>query len=114
MNLAALPDDPTRTADYGFYDWEDSNESDPVTEAEAVAVVSACLAGHLPDAYGETPEYWCEVLLDQICEPGDFRVAFMTLLGHNDSGSSAARYLKQGMNHFLHEHACHLISRRAA
>lgn len=112
MNLAALPDDPSRTADFGYFSWEDENETVPVTQAEAVAVVTACLAGHVPDAYGESDEYWCEALLDQICEPSDFRIAFMTLLGHNDQLGSASRHLRDGIHRFIHDHACELISRK--
>jgi len=112
MNLAALPDDPTRTADYGYFDWEDDDESLPITEAEAVVAVMACLAGHMPDAFGETREYWCEVLLDQISEPVDFCVAFLTLLGHGGDTPIEALHLRQQMHRFIHEHACDLIARK--
>ena len=113
MNLAALPDDATRTADFGDFPGEDDgdDETTPVTEAEAIAAVSACLAGYTPDAYGETPEYWCEALLDHICEPSDFRVAFRTLLGQSESSSGDARRLQESMNKFVHDHACSLISK---
>ena len=109
MNLSALPDDPTRTADYGYFPWETEDESQPITEAEAVTAVMACLSGHMPEAYGESHEYWCEVLLDQICEPEDFRIAFLSLLGHGIDAPSATRNLRKSLRRFIHNHACSLL-----
>ncbi len=39
----------------------------------AVEAVAALLEGRVDDAFGESLEWWCDVLLDAICEPADFR-----------------------------------------
>ena len=111
MNLAALPDDPTRTADYGYFFWERSTESQPVTEAEAFEAVCALLAGYTTEAFGEAREYWCEILNDHICEPSDFCIAFLSVLGRGGDAPSATRYMQQGIRKFIHEHACGLLEK---
>ena len=117
MNLAALPDDPTRTADYGYFPGEDDREDDSdverVSETEAFETVLGCLSGQLPYAYGEAAEYWCEILNDRVCEPEDFRIACMSILGRGGDTPSATRHLQRDLQRFIHEHACGLLEKLA-
>lgn len=67
--MNTLADDPFRVAPPyqapGEYEPADLSA---VTRASTVAVVNACLAGETQRAFGETSEWWCDVLMDSIAE----------------------------------------------
>ncbi|WP_169512546.1 hypothetical protein [Bordetella avium] len=67
MNLSAIPDDPLRTGSPHEAPGEHYPGDVPeIDRDEAVAEVQAALAGEGQRAYGETAEWWADVLMDHV------------------------------------------------
>jgi len=83
-NLNALPDDPSRTADYGYFPWESEEDRPHVSRNEAVLRVTDVLANRGKRAFGFNDEDWEEILCsDRLVEK--YRPLVIALLQHDDA-----------------------------
>lgn len=103
------PDDPARTADHGYFAHERSEPAPDVTEDQAVEAVVMLLDGREERAFGEDLDYWHDVLLDSVCEPGDFRFLLLLGLGRGE-GMSATRHFTNMLRRSIHDHALTLTA----
>lgn len=110
MSLLTYPDDPARTADCGYFASERTEPAPEITEDEAVNAVVMLLDSREDRAYGEGLDYWHDVLLNAVCEPGDFRFLLLLGLGRGE-GMSATRHFADRLRLHIHQKAQLLTDR---
>lgn len=109
MHVLAHPDDPSRTAP----PYQGPGESEPadaptVTREAAIDAVSAVLAGESEFAYGETSEWWTDVLMNELA-PVQANALLAFLIGAacpsigDRLGELLGRYIEQQANKLLAE-----------
>lgn len=58
----ALPDDPTRTADHGYFPREARVQRPKLNDADILSVLFDLFAGRTTEAFGEGLDWWSETL----------------------------------------------------
>jgi len=99
-NPNAMPDDPSRTADYGYFPWEGEVERPVVSEDEAVDRVIAVLENKEKLAFGRDAECWYEALFEEMCEMHEAIVQEMLIPRFSNSCEINTR-----LDRAIHKHA---------
>jgi len=83
-NPNAMPDDPSRTADYGYFPWESEAERPRVSRNEAVLRVIDVLANREKRAFGDNDDGWEEMLASGYLVE-KYRPLLIALLQHDET-----------------------------
>lgn len=110
MLALAYRDDPARTAPPYQGPGEVEPEDSPVVSKEdAVKAVKAVLYGESTYAFGETADWWCEVLMDQLAD-----VQWLLLLSILDGRNcpSAGDRLNELLGNFIDQQVNELVAEK--
>lgn len=103
-----LRDDRSRTSDFGDMPGEQDADQPTVDRPTAVAAVVAVLAHESEFAFGETAEWWVEVLMNNLA---DNQAGVLLALLIADTAPSIGKFLADHTEQAIEGHANRLLSK---
>lgn len=102
-----LPDDPTRTANYGDLDNEIDADAPRVTEDTAVKAVIACLYNETAGAYGQSARVWAESINNHLAK---LQIGNAIVLLDGETVPSVGHGLRSHLRTCIHAEANRLLA----